>query len=142
MCDCWMISAGAGNPRCCHATAVSTAPARRALQETLLDQIGFDNVFNRIARLGQARRNGFDPDRPTAKIARNNIEIAPVKLVEAAIVHPSRDSALIGYSAVYDIRAATSAKSRTRRKSRPAIRGVPRERRQLPARRQTRFPSA
>src|ERR1700685_1694816 len=50
-------------------------PARRALQIAALDQERLDDVLDRIARLGQCRRHGFDADRAAAVIHRNGREI-------------------------------------------------------------------
>jgi hypothetical protein len=44
------------------------AAARRALDEALLDQIGLDDVLERVARLRRGR-DGLDADRPAAEIA-------------------------------------------------------------------------
>src|SRR6185436_98936 len=38
-------------------------PARGALHEALLDEIGLDDFFDRVARLTQRGGDGFDPDR-------------------------------------------------------------------------------
>ena len=43
------------------------AAARRALHEALLDQIGLDDVLDRVARLGQRGRDRLDADRPAAE---------------------------------------------------------------------------
>ena len=40
------------------------AAARRALDEALLDQIGLDDLLDRVARLAQRRGDGFDAHRP------------------------------------------------------------------------------
>ena len=44
-----------------------TAPGG-ALDEALLDEIGFDNVFDGVAWLGQGRGDCFDADRAAAEI--------------------------------------------------------------------------
>jgi hypothetical protein len=44
------------------------APARRALDEALLDQIGLDDLLDRVARLGQRGRDRLDADRAAAVI--------------------------------------------------------------------------
>ena len=58
-----------------------------ALNEALLDQVGLDDVFNRIARLGEGGGYGFYADRAAAKIDANDIQIAPVELIKADGIH-------------------------------------------------------
>src|SRR6266851_5815136 len=43
-------------------------PTRGALDKTLLDQERLDDLLDRVARLGERRRDGLDPDRPAAVI--------------------------------------------------------------------------
>src|SRR5580692_6667099 len=83
--------------------------ARRALQEAALDEVGLDDVFDGVARLGQGGRKRLDPDRAAAVIRRDRHEIAAVHGVEAGGVDLAR----------------------SRRNSRPAMRGVPRARRAI-----------
>ena len=45
------------------------AAARGALQEALLDQKRLDDLLDRVARLGQRRRDRLDPDRPAAVLS-------------------------------------------------------------------------
>src|SRR3984957_6691033 len=59
------------------------AAAWRALHEALLDQIGLDDLLDRIARLGQRGGDRLDADRAAAKTKGDGVEIAPVHLVEA-----------------------------------------------------------
>ncbi len=80
-------------PRCFQAIAVSDAAARRALDETLLDHIGLDNVLDRVARLGEAGGDGFDADRAAAEIDGDHVEVALVELVEAHVVDQRAASA-------------------------------------------------
>ena len=47
--------------------------ARRALHEALLDEEGLDDVFDRVARLRQRRRDRLDPDRPAADSSRRSV---------------------------------------------------------------------
>ena len=60
--------------------------ARGALQETLLQKIGLDDVLDRVARLRERRGDRFDPNRAAREIHRDHVEIAPVHHVEADIV--------------------------------------------------------
>src|ERR1019366_9171780 len=62
-------------------------PARRALDETLLDQERLDDVLDGVARLAQCGGHGVDADRPVAITDRNGSEIAPVHGIEAGGVH-------------------------------------------------------
>ena len=41
--------------------------ARRALQKALLDEIGFENILDRVARLPDGSGQIVDTDRPAAK---------------------------------------------------------------------------
>ena len=107
-------------------------PARRALQKALLDQIGLDDLLDRVARLGQRRGDRLDADRPAAVILGDRRQIAPVQRIEPARVDFEPLERLVGDLAVdWRRRPSTMAKSRTRRSSRPAMRGVPRERRAI-----------
>ena len=63
------------------------APPRGALHETLLHQIGLDDLLDGVARLAQRRGDGFDPHRPTTEILRNQRQIAAVESVQPARVH-------------------------------------------------------
>ena len=58
-------------------------PARRALHEAELDQIGLDDLLDRVARLGERGGDGLDADRAAAEAERDAVEIAPVHQVEA-----------------------------------------------------------
>ena len=70
--------------------AVENAPASGARDETELDQVGFDHFLDRVARLGEAGGEGFDPDRAALVQVGDHHEIAPVHRVEAELVdlHP------------------------------------------------------
>src|SRR5215207_10478709 len=54
------------------------APARGALNEALLDQIGLDDVLDGVARLGQRRRDRLDADRAATKRGRGQSKILTV----------------------------------------------------------------
>ena len=58
-------------------------PARRALDEALLDQERLDDVLDGVARLRKPGGDGFDADRPAAVILGDHAQIAPVHGVEA-----------------------------------------------------------
>ena len=57
-------------------------PARRALHEAQLDEIGLDDVLDRVARLGERGGDGLDADRAAAELDGDRVEIAPIHLVE------------------------------------------------------------
>src|SRR5580704_19045109 len=57
-------------------------PARRALHKAELDEIGLDDVLDRIAGLGERCSNGLDSDRTTAELEGDRVEITPIHLVE------------------------------------------------------------
>ena len=57
--------------------------AAGAQDQALLDQIGLDHVFQRVARLGQRRRQRLDADRAAAVVLGDAAEIAAVHRVEA-----------------------------------------------------------
>src|SRR3984957_19466246 len=58
------------------------ASARRALHKAKLDEIGLDNVLDRVARLGERGGDGFDADRAAAELEGDGVQIAPIHLVE------------------------------------------------------------
>ena len=63
------------------------APPRRAADEALLQQIGLDDLLQRIARLRQRRRDGLDADRSAVVVLGDAVEIAVIERVEAFAVH-------------------------------------------------------
>ena len=72
------------------------AATRRALDEALLDQIGFDDILDGVARFRQSGGDRLDPDRPASEIHRDHGEIAPVELVEAQRVDFQPRQRLVG----------------------------------------------
>src|SRR5580692_11148344 len=58
------------------------APARRALHEAKLDEIGLDDVLDRVAGLGERGGDGLDPDRTAAELDGDYVEITAIHLVE------------------------------------------------------------
>src|SRR5690606_14558299 len=67
--------------------ARQAAPPRRPLYETLLDEIGLDNIFNRIARFGKGCRYRLNSHRSAAEIFGNHGKVTPIKLIEAKPIH-------------------------------------------------------
>ena len=57
-----------GEAEMAEGVAGQQAAARRALQEALLQQEGLDDVLDRVARLGERRRDGLDADRAAAEV--------------------------------------------------------------------------
>ena len=57
------------------------------MDEALLEEIGFDDLFQGVALLGKRRRQGLDADRSTAIVIGKASEIAPVHGVETAFIH-------------------------------------------------------
>ena len=110
------------------------AAARRALHEALLHQIGLDHLLDHVALVAERRGHGLDPDRTAAVIAaRCSADSAgPCRRARArrlrAATTPRRRRRRRRVA-----RPSTAAKSRTRRNSRIATRGVPRERRAISA---------
>lgn len=78
------------------------APARRPLDETLLQQERLDDLLDRVARLRERGGDGLDPDRPTAEIDRDGRQIAPIHLVEADGVDIEQAERLVGDLARHD----------------------------------------
>src|SRR3712207_4552544 len=52
--------------------------ARRALEESLLDQVRLDNVLNGVARFRQRGGDRLDPDRPAPEIFGDDGKVAAV----------------------------------------------------------------
>ena len=106
--------------------------ARRALEEALLDEERLDDLLDGVARLRQRRGERLDADRPAAIVLGDDREIAAVHGVEAGGIHFELRAAPCRRACGRSCRRLpTWAKSRTRRSSRPAMRGVPRERRAI-----------
>ncbi|MGY3424773.1 hypothetical protein ACVWZW_005248 [Bradyrhizobium sp. F1.13.4] len=76
------------------------AAARGALQIAALDQIGLDDVLNRIARLGQRGGHRLDADRAAAIVLRDGREIAAVHGIEAGGVDLERAQRVVGNLAI------------------------------------------
>ena len=62
------------------------APARRSPDEPLLQQVGLDDLLERVARLRQRRRHRLDADGAALVVARDAREVAVVERVEALAV--------------------------------------------------------
>src|ERR1700722_589966 len=72
------------------------APARRALHEAKLDQIGLDDVLDRVAGLGERGGDGLDSDRAAAELDGDRVEITPIHLVEPDDVYVEQLERAVG----------------------------------------------
>ena len=107
--------------QCCSLTS-----AWRAFQETLLDQERLVNLLNRTGILSHRRCNGAQSDWASIELMDNRTKNLIVHLIEPAgvdIQRLKRKTGNIERNASFPL---TIAKSRTRRNSALAIRGVPR----------------
>ena len=72
--------------------------ARRALDETLLDQEGLNHILERVPGLGQGGRQRFHAHRATAKGLDQGLQIAPVETVQTDLVDLQPRQRPIGHS--------------------------------------------
>src|SRR5690348_21031 len=79
--------------RCQHAAT------RRALDESLLDKVGLDDLLERIARLTQRRGHRLDADRAATKVLGDGSEVAAIEHVEAAGIDVEPEQRLVGNGA-------------------------------------------
>ena len=70
--------------------------ARGALHEATLDQEGFDNVLDPIARLGQASGDRLDPGRAAAERDGDRLKIAAVHRIEPNRIDVEEAQRLVG----------------------------------------------
>ena len=71
-----------------------------ALHETLLHQIGLDDLLDGVTRFGERGGNGFDADGAAVVEFGDDLKIAPVKLVEPARIDIETQQSLVGELAV------------------------------------------
>ena len=62
-------------------------PTRRALDKTLLDQVGFHDVFKRTALFADTGRQRFNPCRPATEMTDQAVKHPSVKFVKAKSVN-------------------------------------------------------
>ena len=67
-----------------------------ALDQALLQKVGFDDLFQGVALFGQCRRQGFDTYRAAAVMLGHGGEIAPVHGIETAAIDLETGERLIG----------------------------------------------
>src|SRR5437899_2874489 len=60
------------------------AATRRALHETLLEQVRLDDLLDDVALVTECGRDRLDPDRAARIILSNAAQVAPIHAVEAA----------------------------------------------------------
>ena len=104
------------------------ASARRALQESELEQVRLVDVLDRLRLLAERDRERREADRAAAELlddARRSVAVEPL---EPRLVDLEQRERLLGDRGRDAPSWRTSATSRTRRRMRFAIRGVPRER--------------
>src|SRR5690606_9270731 len=63
---------------------------------------GLDDVLDRVARLGKARRDRLDANRAATEVAGDHAEIAAVEAVEAKRIHLEAGECRVGHLAVDD----------------------------------------
>ena len=63
------------------------APPRGAVEKPDLQEIGLDNILNRIARFRKRGGNRIDAHRPAAEIDGNAVQVAMVQRIKPALVH-------------------------------------------------------
>ena len=73
---------GLGKPQMAEGVRSQHAAARGALYEAALDQKGFDNVLDRITRLGKRGGDRLDASRAATEGERDCVEIAPVHRIK------------------------------------------------------------
>ena len=62
----------------------------------MLQKIGLDDLFDRVARLGQGRRNGFNPDRPAAIVLGQQVHVTAVVGIEAKMIDAKPGQGVVG----------------------------------------------
>ena len=87
------------------AAAVQTPSSCRASDEAELNEEGFDDVLDRVARLGKACRQSLDADRSAAIEIGDHGQIAPVHGVEAEAVDLQPVEGAVGDAGVDGVRA-------------------------------------
>ena len=76
------------------------APARRALQVALLDQIRLDHVFDGVALFADAGGDVVQADRAAVKAVDHRFEQFAVHQIEAFGVHVEHDQGFLGNALV------------------------------------------
>jgi hypothetical protein len=110
---------------------VATRPRWRAVEQAELHQIGFVDFLDGIFFLADGSRNRAESDRAAGIFLQNREHEVAVDFVEAVLIDASICSASLATASVMWPCARTCAKSRARRSSRLATRGVPRLRRAI-----------
>src|SRR5512139_3715040 len=92
------------------AAAVEAAPSCRPGDEAKLNEIGFDDLFQRVAGFAQSRCKRLDPDRSPAIEVRDHGQVAPVHRVEAEPIDFQPGQGPVGDCGVDRIRAGGMGK--------------------------------
>ena len=71
-------------------------PARRALDQPLLQQEGLDHLLDGVAHLRERRRDRLHPHRPAAVVLGEEPQVAPVRPVEPEVVDPEPHQRPVG----------------------------------------------
>ena len=74
--------------------------ATGAENQTFLDEVGFDHVFQRVARLGKGSGERLDANRATGVVLRDAAEISAVHRVQAQTINLQPVQGGVGDSAI------------------------------------------
>ena len=86
-----------GNPEMRIRPRGGASPSWRALNQALLEQIRFVNVFNCAGIFSGAGGQGFEPDRTALVFFDHRFEQGAINPVEAEMIHFERVEGLVGY---------------------------------------------
>ena len=117
-----------GGPRCSKPRGGDHPPPRGPLDQALLEQVWLVDVLDRVLLLVHRGGERGEAHRPAGELGRDRVEDRAVVAVEPRGVDLEQAERLARDSPVTTPAPRTSAKSRTRFRSRLATRGVPRER--------------
>src|SRR5262249_2031258 len=94
------IAAGLSEPEMPERLAGEQPAARRALDETALDEEWLEDLLDGVARLRQRRRDGLDAYRTAAVVYSDRREVTPVHGVEPGGVNLEREQRAVCHRAV------------------------------------------
>src|SRR5277367_3789478 len=92
----WPLAPRLGEAEMAEGVRGQESPTRRALHKAKLDEIGLDDVLDRVAGLGERGGDGLDPDRTAAELDGDRIEVTPIHLVEPNDVHVEEPKRAVG----------------------------------------------
>lgn len=99
------LPAGLDHAQMAEGVAGQHTSAWGARQQSLLNQVGFDDLLDGIARFRQCRRDGLDADRSAAVVLRDKLEVFAVHGVQTGLVHLKTGQSLIRDGAGNRVRA-------------------------------------